>query len=322
MVINTTEIKKHIGVNADFDEKVLQPHLDWAEESYIPDLLGVDLYNKLLAYIDSNTSVDVEKRPHYEKLKSKVIRVIVHIAAFDWMSVAGVSITDIGLQRIEGEMHGLTRKSAYQYQELNAKEFFRKKGFNSMDSVLNYIVLNITQFEEFKTSETYQNISSDIIPDIKCFEKYYAIGNSMLLFMKLKPFLREASYFDLVPVIGRDLFMRIKSDFNTDDDIIELLPEVRCALANMAIARGIEALSISFTDDGARLIVKDSTNGNFEKSGKTEVKPLAAAAKKTAEEYLGLLCQNIRTNLDKYPEYIDARITPIDNTNRKFVSFY
>ncbi|MFZ4414185.1 MAG: DUF6712 family protein [Bacteroidales bacterium] len=322
MVINTTEIKKHISVNADFDEKVLQPHLDWAEESYIPDLLGVDLYNKLLAYIDSNTSVDVGKRPHYEKLKSKIIRVIVHIAAFDWMSVAGVSITDIGLQRIEGEMQGLTKKSAYQYQELNAKEFFRKKGFNSMDSVLNYIVLNITQFEEFKTSETYENISSDIIPDIKCFEKYYAIGNSMLLFMKLKPYIRESAYFTLCPVIGKELFIRIKNDFNTDNDIKELLPEVRTVLANMAIARGIEATSINFLDDGARLIVKDSTNGNFEKTNRPDLTAVIAAAAKTADEYLGLLCQNISANLDKYPEYVDARITPIDNTDRKFVSFY
>jgi len=321
MIVELSEIRKYVSINASFDFVVLQPQLEWAEETYIPDLLGLKLYDKLLAYCVDATSVASEKRSYYNTLKDKVSRIICNIAVFDWLSVAGVSISDIGLQRLEGEMGGLTRKSAFQYQERDAKEYFRRKGFNSMDVALQYIILNLSQFDEFKSSETYSDLKGDIIPDLKCFEKHYHIGGSYLLFIKLKPFIREASLFDVVPVIGNVLYKRIVTEM-TEPDIKTLLPELRSAIAYKAIARGIQATSINFVDDGARMIVKDSTNSNFEKSSIPELKNLIIMAEMTGDKYLGLLCSYIRAFSVKYPEFMDNRITTIDVSDKKFIPLY
>lgn len=321
IVTNTEAVRKYVGISADFDIAFLTSHLEWAEESYIPGLLGIDLYNKLLEYVASKGEDEFESNKYYEQLTIKVSRVICNIAVFDWLSVAGVSISDIGLHRIESEMGGSTRKSAFQYQEKDAKEFYRRKGFNSMDAVLQYIIANIDEFEEFKTSDNYKELQGDIIPDLKTFEKQYYIGNSYLLFIKLKPYIREAELFDLVPVIGTEFYNEIKSDL-AKEDINKLLPELRSSIAYKAIARGIAATSINIVDDGARLIVKDSSSSNIEKITVPDLKNLTKTMSDTGDKYLGMLCENIRANIDKYPKYIDNRIKPIDNNiDNKLIVF-
>ena len=326
IVKNTNQIKGYIGINADFNYSVLETHLQWAEESYIPDLLGQTLYDKLIFFVDHDPDSsyqvqDFARIAYFEKLDEKVSRIICNVAVFDWLSVAGVSISDIGLQRLEGEMGGMTRKSAYQYQEKDAKEFFRKKGFNAMDKALQYIMQNIAQFQEFTVSETYQNMYSVLIPTLKIFEKYYNLGGSYLLYIKLAPYIREAELFDIVPAIGKPLCDLIKSNFN-ELHIQNLLPELRSAICYKAIARGIEATSINILEDGARLIVRDSTNSNMEKTNLPELKNLVAMAEITGDKYIGLLCQNIRADLSKYPQYVDSRISPLDVTDCKMIPLF
>lgn len=320
MIDNTVTLRKYVGINADFDFKVIKPHLEWAEETYIPDLLGTELYDALKSYYEDNNSQNANADA-YEILLEKTQRAIANIGVFDWISVGSVNISDIGLQRLEGEMGGLTRKSAFQYQERDAKEYHRRKGFNSLDAVLSYIMLDISKFEEFKTSENYAEMQGSIIPNLKIFEKHYHIGGSYLMFIKLKPFIREAVLFDIIPAIGEGLYERIINNID-NTDIKELLPELRSAIAYKAIARGIETTSVNITEDGARLILKDSVNQNFEKTEKPDMKSHIEVASKGGDRFIGLLCENIRSHSDKYPEYVDMRITPIDNTDRKFIIAY
>jgi len=323
-VKDTSEIQKFIGINADFNFEVLKPHLDWAQECYLPDLLGA-LYDKLV-YVSNYgySQQELPRKPLFDVLFDKVNSVIVHIAIFDWLSIAGISLSDIGLHRLESEMGGTIRKSAYQYQELSAKEFYRKRGFNAMDSVLKYVVQNITTFTEFNTSESFKNLTTAIIPNTAIFNKHYNIGGSMLLFMKLKPFIHDAEVFDIIPAIGNALFENTKANINSTQGsyVSFVIPAMRSALANLAIARGIEASSINLVDDGARLIVRDSFNSNIESITKPDLSKLIVDARNTGEKYVGLLCSNIRANSNQFPSFIDSRISPIDNTDKKLLTFY
>jgi hypothetical protein len=321
---DTSEIQKFIGINADFNFDILKPHLNWAQESYLPDLLGA-LYDKLV-YVSNYgySQQDLTQKPVFDVLFDKVNSVIVHIAVFDWLSIAGISLSDIGLHRLESEMGGTTRKSAYQYQELSAKEFYRKRGFNAMDNVLKYVIQNITIFTEFLTSESYKNLTTDIIPNTTIFNKHYNIGGSMLLFMKLKPFIHDAEVFDIIPAIGNTLFENTKANVNATQGSYAtlIIPAMRRALANLAIARGIEACSINLVEDGARLIVRDSFNSNIETISKPDLSKLIAVCRNTGENYLGLLCSNIRANINQFPSFIDSRTAPLDNTDKKLLTFY
>ena len=325
MVINTADLRKYIGINTDFDFNVLKTHLEWAEETYIQDLIGIDLYNKINENLLNGYSAQDEYLiPFFATLTEKINRVISNIAMFDWLSIAGVSISDIGLHRIEGEMGGSTRKSAYQYQEVSAREFYRKRGFNSMDALLKYIMQYIAHFPEFETSISYKELSSDFITSASVFNKHYPIGDSMLLFMKLKPFIKEAEIFDLTPVVGSAFVVQAKfcMIYPTGSYQEVAFPLIRSALAYLAISRGIELCSINLIEDGARLVVKDSTNGNFEKTSKPDLKKIIKDTRTTGENYLGMLCEYLRANITTYPSFVDSRIAPIDNTGRKIVSFY
>ena len=323
-MIEITEIKKHISLSVDFDVTVLQPHLDWASKNFIPDLLGTDLYNKLIAYLAAPTDIAIVpliRRPYFVTLNTNVNEVIIQIAMFDWLSIAGVSISETGLQRIEGEISGLTRKSAYQYQEKNAKEYFRNKGFNAMDAVLDDIINNILQFPEFKTSQNYLDLTGNIVPNAFTFSNGYNINRSKLLFIKLKQFIREAELFDIVPSIGTDFYNYIKIHL-TDVDIVAILPELRSAIACKAIARGIESTSINIAEDGARLIVRASSRDNMEVTSLPDLKAVSDKAHKTGDSYIGMLCRNIRANIAKYPLYVDARLQQLDISQNKMIPLF
>ncbi|MEI6821111.1 MAG: hypothetical protein WCL51_04200 [Bacteroidota bacterium] len=320
-MIDTTEIRKHIGVSIDFDCSVLTPHLNWANDTYLSEILGMDLMNKLISFNGDDSDVEVLRIPFFTMLNSKVNEMLIQIAMFDWMNISGVTISELGLQRIEGEISGVTRKSAFHYQEKNAIEYFRNKGFNAMDSVLTYIICNIAQFDEFKTAAIYSELNGSIIPNVKVFNSCYNINGSTLLFIKLKQFIREAELFDIVPSIGTALYNRIKTSLD-NVDIIALLPELRNAIAYKAIAKGIETSSINIAEDGARLVLRASTRDNIEVSSKPELAALINSANETGDKYIGLLCKNIRANKTKYPEYIDARIVPIDISQSKMIPLF
>ncbi len=320
-MIDTTEIRKHIGVSVDFDCSVLTPHLNCANDTYLSEILGLDLMNKLISFNEDDTDIETLRIPFLTTLNSKVNEMLIQIAMFDWMHISGVSISELGLQRIEGEISGTTRKSAFHYQEKNAIEYFRNKGFNAMDSVLNYIISNIIQFDEFKTATIYSELNGSIIPNVKVLNSCYNINGSTLLFIKLKQFIREAELFDIAPSIGSPLLNRIKSSLD-NVDIIALLPELRNAIAYKAIAKGIETSSINIADDGARLVLRASTRDNIEVSSKPELAALINSANETGDKYIGLLCKNIRANKSKYPEYIDARIVPIDISQSKMIPLF
>ena len=320
-MIDTTEIRKHIRVSVDFDCSVLTPHLNWANDTYLSEILGMDLMNKLISFNEDDTNIEVLRIPFFTTLNSKINEMLIQIAMFDWMHISGVTISELGLQRIEGEISGVTRKSAFHYQEKNAIEYFRNKGFNAMDLVLNYIISNIIQFDEFKTAAIYSELNGSIIPNVKVFNSCYNINSSTLLFIKLKQFIREAELFDIAPSIGTPLLNRIKTSLD-NVDIIALLPELRNAIAYKAIAKGIETSSINIADDGARLVLRASTRDNIEVSSKPELEALINSANETGDKYIGLLCKNIRANKTKYPEYIDARIVPIDISQSKMIPLF
>ena len=320
-MIDTTEIRKYIGVSVDFDCSVLTPHLNWANDTYLSEILGLDLMNKLISFNEDDTDIEALRIPFFTTLNSKVNEMLIQIAMFDWMHISGVTISELGLQRIEGEISGTTRKSAFHYQEKNAIEYFRNKGFNAMDSVLNYIISNIIQFDEFKTAAIYSELNGSIIPNVKVFNSCYNINGSTLLFIKLKQFIREAELFDIAQSIGNPLLNRIKTSLD-NVDIKALLPELRNAIAYKAIARGIETSSINIADDGARLVLRASTRDNIEVSSKPELVSLINSANETGDKYIGLLCKNIRANKSKYPEYIDARIVPIDISQSKMIPLF
>ncbi len=324
MAIDITEIKKHISLSVDFDFSVLQPHLDWAYRTYIPNLLGADLLALLIKYLAAPTDITIvtaDRAPFFAALNSLVNEVVIQIAMFDWLSIASISFSEVGLQRIEGDISGLSRKSAYQYQEKNAKEYFRRKGFNALDAVLNYVIENLVQFDEFKTAEIYADILGEVIPNVINFNKCFNINNSTLLFIKLKQFIREAELFDIAPSIGLVFYNTIKASLDSDD-IKALLPELRNAIAYKAIARGIETTSINIAEDGARLIVKASSRENMEVTSKPELNAIIASANNTGDNYIGLLCKNIRANLSKYPDYVDARLVQADISKSKMIPFY
>ncbi len=321
MAIDIAEIKKYANVGDDFDINVLTPHLTWATNTYVPYVLGYDLTQGLKYYLQSPVNYTAQQKAYYDILNTMLNEMIIKIAMFDWMAISGVSISELGLKRIEGEISGMTRKSAFQYQEKNAKEYFRNKGFNAMDAVLKFLMGCFTVLTEFTTSPAYADLHGSIIPDTSTFNKYYDIGGSMLLFMRLSQYIREAELFDIVPCIGNAFYQRIKANIGTTD-IITLLPELRSAIAYKAIARGIEATSINIAEDGARLILKESNRDNIEVSTKPNLSSLIKSANASGDNYIGLFCRNIRANQSKYPEYIDSRVSPLDITNRKFVPFY
>ena len=65
---DTSEIQKFIGINADFNFDILKPHLKWALETYLPELLG-ELYDKLV-YVSNYgySQLELTQKPVFDVL--------------------------------------------------------------------------------------------------------------------------------------------------------------------------------------------------------------------------------------------------------------
>jgi hypothetical protein len=196
---------------------------------------------------------------------------------------------------------------------------FKADGFNGLDSVLEYLENNIELFPLFAESENYTVFKESFINTTAEFEEGYKIGGSRLVFLKLKPFIKQAEDFHIIPLIGRAYFDELKEQIlNKDIDEANDIPidYIRKAVANFAIYRGIHQLGMTITDNG--VFYSSDTGDQFDYQNEKPMKPdeimkLYQEARDTGNGYLALLKDHLHNNIDDYSTY--AASASYDSTN-------
>jgi hypothetical protein len=235
----------------------------------------------------------------------------------------------ISIHRFESDSErGGGKKSAFQYQEIMAREEFKSAGFNYLDSALALMDQNLASFSAFAGSSEFAQYRGSIIYTVSQMESAYSIGGSYLVFSRLKPLFGATEDFEIAPAVGETLMDKLRAEVlktdTFDTKLQALLPKVRKAIAHFAIAELLRQPG-DITDRGLVFEGIDAVNSNFQtrtQVSDAQVQQRINQAQQYALNYLGALKDFLTTNITDYPDYsthigTDDNALDIDSSTEK-----
>ena len=253
---NIDEIRALIPISTAVDLTRLSPHITQAENAYIKPLM-LDLYDTI-SQVYQSQSAPGETRANIIKAAQNAI---IHLAYYRGFEILNSYISDGGFKRLESEKV----KSLFKYQEDNLKFYFKETGFNALDELLEAMdVFATTSNPKLIDKAWYKAYHSDFINNATEFDDIYDIGNSRLVFIRLKKFMQQAKDLQLKQVFGVDNWLYICTEIAKEtpaDKVKAILPFVRKPLCYLSAALLMEETGADLTDKGLVYDGKISQNG-------------------------------------------------------------
>ncbi len=163
------------------------------------------------------------------------------------------------MSRIENDNH----KSLFKYQKQEMKDEAIKTGLEILEILLQYLETNKAEFPLWTVSPAYTIQLEYFLQTAEQFSKSVPIGNSRLLFKQIKPLLFENEELYLVPLLGEELYLELKTKLKANNlSAIEkiLQDKINAYLSRMIMFKAIPYLNISFKDGLIRYTAKDDDN--------------------------------------------------------------
>jgi hypothetical protein len=255
----------HVRVNVSGTslESIL-PDLRLVETQQLRPLLGWAFYNDLQALSDA----DVEEllAPASTDVRSELLRLVqlaaANLALVEYMPLLQVFISDAGVSLQGG-------KTAFQWQINDLKASFRRKGYNALEEVLEYLDahLDAPEFAAWGASTAAFATHQYFLATAREFSEHYAINNSRLTYLALLPTLRKIERFDLAPVLGPAFYAELKEQLRaralTPENAQLLDLYLRPALAHLVVAKALNGdVGLAFNGDALELNMYRADDSN------------------------------------------------------------
>lgn len=227
------EFKQTLGfVHADLSYIRLRPDIVSAVD-YVQDIISKPVYDEILK--------DKDKEAY------KSLKYAVSIEAYRLHApTSDLAHTNDGRKMISDE----TYKTAFEWMTDRDDENLQLRSDRAIDSLLN----QLEKETYFKESEAYKEYSSLHVNTLKKFSKIYPIS-SRLLFLRLKPYLKECEVRQIYPRLQRKIS-------EIDDPLLSDLITEACVF--YALSKGFTRLRASLFDTGAAV-----TETSYSKSRKS-----------------------------------------------------
>lgn len=316
--IDAEEFKKYLPANVQFGFDSINPALVNVEEIYIKKLLSKPLFEKLAAFyaeriseastsgsgsVSGSGSGSVLEGVSDEKMStllSLVQSCALKLAYWKEYPTLAVMITDSGAKAaVEKD----SRLFKYEYYDVMKK--LKNDGFDQMDIVINYLLENIADFEDFKESVCYPNFAKSFVPTTELFDSIYNINGSRLVFLKLRQYISYVEDIELDLKIGTDFKNEIFGNVS-EAKYKQVIEWIQKFVVYLAVANGISELGKDFTDRG---VIFESLEDGINKKqamGKDLAKTMDQSSY-IAGQYISKCLQFLKKNITDYPlfaEYI------------------
>ena len=326
------EIRKYISVNSKITFASILPYIESAEAKYIKKLLGPLQYLELCNYyLDPAAFPDLpgaETDPlDMAKLLPLVQKALINLAFLDGYAILSVNIGDSGAYRTETE----AQKGLYQYQEENLKNAFRSEGFDTLDTILEYLEDNIDLFPIFKRSDTFTVYNGKFIKTANEFQEVYNISGSRLVFLHLQKYIDLVNDFSILPVLGRSFFDELVVAMTSEDGPTDkqkaLITFIQKIQAYLSIAKGIASLGTNILYNGTFFLSDGTNSSNHKKKDPISPDNLQFDMRNSQEvgmAYLDYLKDYLHENIADFPTYAEFNsynegdpVDQRDNTDKK-----
>ncbi len=312
--INAEEFKKYIPVNINLRFETISSYLISSENKYIKPLLGESLFEKLVLHYQNEESVNIKLDYLLDLVRYAEIR----LAIWQGFDVIASMISDAGIaMNVEKE------NRLFRYQEENLRRSLKNDGFNQLDTILEYLEANISDFPEFETSKYFTKLKNSLIRNTSDFNEYFSIDNSRLVFLKMKNYIRDVELLTLRHRIGSSFYCELLAADNSEK-YERILSDIKCFVVYSAVADGIGELHKLPTEKGLVFENIDLEGIEIQPIEKTQLAETRIKFSQKAEKYLSAAINTIKEHPSDYPAYtLFAGESPadgiihIDNSNKK-----
>lgn len=322
------EVRQFVPVSVSSDINSLLPHIANAERDYLIPVIGREMYDQLQSFYDhgtissdSSSGASAESIRKIGELLSLAQSAVVHIAYWIGYDLLNSHVSDAGFKRTEAD----SVKSLFKYQEDSLKKYFRTNGFNGIDTILQYLEENISDFPKFKASEQYTLLQSSFIANTTTFNGIVYINNSRLTFLRMKPHLQLVEEIDIAPLLGVITLAELKDEMLKDSPSatkMAILPYIRKALVYLASALLMEESGADLTDNGLYFTSTAATTSNdteHKPSGSDRVAILVKRNRNIGSAYLDQIRSFLVAHAAEWTDVTPStgKVLRRDNTDKK-----
>ncbi len=103
-------------------------------------------------------------------------------------------------------------KTAFQWQVADVKNYFLRKGYSGIDTMLAFLEKNKADYPLWVASDAYTVTLKFFINSSTAFSEEYNINNSRRTFLALQSVMKKIEAFEIEPTLTSDLFDLVKAE--------------------------------------------------------------------------------------------------------------
>lgn len=314
LINNTTELKEYLPASVTLNFNDIRPKLKLVEREIIQRIFSKAIYERITT-VGEPTAQDAA-------LKDLLSEAVAHLAFLEYLPFGQVQIDSAGIRIASNE----NMKQAFEWQIDKIATECTRQGWAAIESALELM-------EELPdgalkalwiSTTTYKVSQTQLLPNLRTFEKYMNLGHSRVLFNKLASTIADQQEEAILPALGPALFAKMLT-YSTEVDAAKKLVLMQAhklaskALAFLAAGVGFQDTVLILSDNGPLVI--DGLQSRSSKAVKTApaelVTSIANAALRRGQGALTELlefCQTNNTVLTEYQSSLNF-ISEIDQTN-------
>lgn len=198
-------------------------------------------------------------------------------------------------------MAGGSRPFQWQIDQLKAS--LRAKGYNALESVLEYLEAHLLDFPAWATSPAAVQAREQLIASAAEFTRHYDIAGSRLTYQALLATLRKVERFELEPVLSFEYLAELKVQLvagavSADNQVV-LERFLRPALAHLVVAAAIPEVGLTFNGSAVELNIFRPDDANGKEADASLDQLLSLKMSKARADGLVFLTQ-LRRHLNMY----------------------
>jgi hypothetical protein len=289
----------HVRVSADSTQlENLEPDLRVAERRHVRAVLGPALYNELSALSDVDVQAALDDPASATGgLLRLVHEALANLGLLEYLPLNQLQITDGGVYVISGG----SRPFQWQIDQLKAS--LRGKGYNALESVLEYLEAHLLDFPAWATSLAAVQAREQLIASAAEFTRHYDIAGSRLTYQALLATLRKVERFELEPVLSFEYLTELKAQLvagvvSADNQVV-LERFLRPALAHLVVAKAIPEVGLTFNGSAVELNIFRPDDSNSKEADASLDSLLSLKVSQAHADGLVFLTQ-LRRHLNMY----------------------
>jgi hypothetical protein len=243
----TEDLKGYLPARATFKIEDLLPKLKEVEQEFLAEqILGQDLYDALVGQYEDSPGVAMDDI--FTELLEKCRPAVANLAFHRGSAILNLKISAAGF--VVEKTDTLAPASEFRTKELVRS--FLVSGYRGLDVLINWLLENAGELDEWTDSAPYQAITSGILRHTSHFDQFVHIGNSGWLFRKMLPTIRrieeEAITTHLCSTtLKTEILQAITDGTDAHASLVKLC---RQATSHLAMADAIVELSLAVDDQG------------------------------------------------------------------------